>query len=229
MASWRAQKIIFSKLINRKWLSIKQAGEYSLVYSRRCCARNWLGFWLEFKMAPLMNTLITSFWIPVRKPSNFCGNTCAEYTNEVFACLFMDNHFSINQFWKLFFWHRPWSQYLSREIVRRGLLHNAARYSGPQSSFGNPAPSLSDREVNFLNQKCPGIDRHWSHKIMWSLVIRRIFLLLKQHGVARNSRWSTVPAMFSRRLDCRRQYKAPGMARFGAGKTWQAQYSAKFL
>lgn len=74
-----------------------------------------------------------------------------EHKNEVFACLFMDNHLRLICFEKLFYGTINETSVYPREILRRGLCHNAAKIIlAHNHPSGNPMPSLADKEITAL-------------------------------------------------------------------------------
>jgi DNA repair protein RadC len=86
-----------------------------------------------------------------RITQQFIAQYLREYTNEVFACLFMDNHFRLIKFEELFFGTINEANVYPREIVRRGLAHNAAKIIlAHNHPSGNPKPSTADKEVTTL-------------------------------------------------------------------------------
>lgn len=94
-----------------------------------------------------INTILNSS----RKTQQFLAQHLREYSNEVFACLFMDNHLRLIKFEELFFGTINETNIYPREIVRRGLLHNAAKIIlAHNHPSGNPAPSTADKEVTLL-------------------------------------------------------------------------------
>lgn len=81
----------------------------------------------------------------------FLSGQLREHPNEVFACVFMDNHFRLLSFEKLFQGTIHSASIYPREIVRRGLLHNAAKIIlAHNHPSGNPNPSAADKEVTVL-------------------------------------------------------------------------------
>lgn len=86
-----------------------------------------------------------------RITQQFVAQYLREYTNEVFACLFMDNHFRLIKFEELFFGTINEANIYPREIVKRGLAHNAAKIIlAHNHPSGNPIPSTADKEVTQL-------------------------------------------------------------------------------
>lgn len=86
-----------------------------------------------------------------RKTQEFLAQHLREYANEVFACLFMDNHLRLIKFEELFFGTINETNIYTRELVRRGLSHNAAKIIlAHNHPSGNPNPSTADKEVTLL-------------------------------------------------------------------------------
>ena len=95
---------------------------------------------------PLGETLNSS-----RATQQFLADRLRDHTNEVFACLFMDNHFRLLGFEELFQGTIHSAAIYPREIVRRGLTHNAAKIIlAHNHPSGRPAPSQADKEVTEL-------------------------------------------------------------------------------
>lgn len=79
---------------------------------------------------------------------NFLSDRLREHKNEVFACLFMDHHCRIISFEELFQGTINRAMIYPREIVRRGLFHNAAKIILAHNHPSNVAtPSEADKEV----------------------------------------------------------------------------------
>jgi DNA repair protein RadC len=75
-------------------------------------------------------------------------------TQEVFACLFMNAHHTVLAFEELFYGTIDESSVYPREVVKRGLAHNAAKVIlAHNHPSGNPAPSQADRDVTKLLQQ----------------------------------------------------------------------------
>lgn len=78
----------------------------------------------------------------------FLADRMQRYPNEVFACLFLDNHLRLICFEELFHGTINEANVYPREIVRRGLIHNAAKMIiAHNHPSGRPQPSQADREV----------------------------------------------------------------------------------
>ena len=68
--------------------------------------------------------------------------------NEVFACIFMDNHFRLICFEELFQGTIHSAPIYPREIVKRGLFHNAAKLIlAHNHPSGMASPSAEDSDV----------------------------------------------------------------------------------
>lgn len=81
----------------------------------------------------------------------FIANRLRDYPNEVFACLFMDNHFRLISFDEIFHGTINEANVYPREIVRRGLSHNAAKIIlAHNHPSGKALPSLADKELTIL-------------------------------------------------------------------------------
>ncbi|HEX4044084.1 MAG TPA: DNA repair protein RadC [Gammaproteobacteria bacterium] len=81
----------------------------------------------------------------------FLSDQLRDHTNEVFACIFMDTHFRLICFEELFHGTVNEANIYPREIVRRSLLHNAAKVIlAHNHPSGCPQPSKADRESTQL-------------------------------------------------------------------------------
>ena len=77
-----------------------------------------------------------------------------DQSNEVFACLFLDNHFRLIQYEELFHGSLTEAVVYPREIARRGLLHQAAKVIlAHNHPSGRALPSAADKEVTELIQQ----------------------------------------------------------------------------
>jgi DNA repair protein RadC len=86
-----------------------------------------------------------------RATQQFLADRMRENNNEVFACLFMDNHFRMICFEELFHGTINEANIYPREIVRRGLAHNAAKIIlAHNHPSGKANPSAADQEVTQL-------------------------------------------------------------------------------
>lgn len=86
-----------------------------------------------------------------RTTQKFLSDKLRHYVNEVFACLFMDNHFRLLSYEELFHGTINEANIYPRELVRRGLTHNAAKIIlAHNHPSGRPAPSVADKEVTLL-------------------------------------------------------------------------------
>jgi len=83
-----------------------------------------------------------------RKTQMFLASRLQDYPSEVFACLFLDSRFRLIQFEELFQGTIHSASIYPREIVRRGIAHNAAKIIlAHNHPSGNPTPSEADREI----------------------------------------------------------------------------------
>jgi len=81
----------------------------------------------------------------------FLAHRLRDCPNEVFACLFMDTHFRLIRFEEMFQGTINSANIYPREIVRRGLLYNAAKVIlAHNHPSGKAIPSLADKEVTIL-------------------------------------------------------------------------------
>jgi len=81
----------------------------------------------------------------------FLAGHLRHQTNEVFACIFMDTHFRLLSFEKLFEGTIHSAHIYPREIVKRGLMHNAAKIIlAHNHPSGLPTPSQADKEATEL-------------------------------------------------------------------------------
>lgn len=84
----------------------------------------------------------------------FLARQLQDHANEVFACLFMDNHFRLIAFAELFHGTINEANIYPREIVRMGLSHNAAKMIlAHNHPSGRAIPSEADKEVTQLIKK----------------------------------------------------------------------------
>ncbi len=80
--------------------------------------------------------------------SRFLANQLKNYSHEVFACLFLDNHNRLICFEELFQGTLNEASIYPREVVKRALSHNAAKVIlAHNHPSGNPTPSQADKEV----------------------------------------------------------------------------------
>lgn len=88
------------------------------------------------------------------KTQKFLAQQLGKHHNEVFACLFMDNHFRLIHFEELFYGTIHSANIYPREIVRRALMLNAAKIIlAHNHPSGIPTPSTADKEVTQLIQQ----------------------------------------------------------------------------
>jgi len=84
----------------------------------------------------------------------FLAYRLRENMNEVFACLFLDNHLRLICFEEIFHGTINEANIYPREIVRRGLRHNAAKIIlAHNHPSGWPLPSAADKTVTDLIKK----------------------------------------------------------------------------
>lgn len=112
-----------------KYASLKAAIELG----RRCFSEN----------VPIGSKLNSS-----RLTQQFLAEKMRNHTNEVFGCLFLTSNFRLISFEELFHGTINEASIYPREIVKRGLAHNAAKvilvHNHPS---GQASPSLADKEV----------------------------------------------------------------------------------
>jgi DNA repair protein RadC len=78
----------------------------------------------------------------------FLAHQLKNYSHEVFACLFLDNHNRLICFEELFRGTLTEAMVYPREVVKRGLLHNAAKIIFAHNHpSGDPTPSQADQEI----------------------------------------------------------------------------------
>jgi DNA repair protein RadC len=88
----------------------------------------------------------------------FLSGQLRHHSNEVFACLFMDNHFRLLSFEEMFQGTVNETNVYPREIVRRALMHNAAKIIlAHNHPSGRAEPSEADKEVTRLIQQALGL------------------------------------------------------------------------
>lgn len=76
------------------------------------------------------------------------------YSYEVFACLFLDNRHRLIAFEELFKGTLTETSVYPREVIKRGLAHNAAKIIlAHNHPSGDPTPSPADHEVTHLLKK----------------------------------------------------------------------------
>lgn len=91
---------------------------------------------------PLTNSKLTR---------QFLANRLRHHQNEVFACLFLDNHLRLIHFEELFHGSINQASIYPREIVRQGLAHNAAKLIlAHNHPSGEPTPSQADKDATRL-------------------------------------------------------------------------------
>lgn len=94
---------------------------------------------------PLNNSLLTK---------RFVVNRLRDYQNEVFACLFLDIQNRMICFDELFYGTINEANIYPREVVKRGLKHNAAKIIFAHNHpSGMATPSQADQDVTQLLKK----------------------------------------------------------------------------
>jgi DNA repair protein RadC len=89
-----------------------------------------------------------------RLTKRFLVNRLQNYPHEVFACLFLDNRNRIICFEELFHGTLSEAVVYPREVVKRGLRHNAAKIIlAHNHPSGNSSPSEADQEITVLLKK----------------------------------------------------------------------------
>ncbi len=84
----------------------------------------------------------------------FLAHRLKDYPHEVFACLFLDNLNRMICYEELFHGTINESNVYPRELVKRGLKHNAAKVIlAHNHPSGSPTPSEADHEITHLLQK----------------------------------------------------------------------------
>lgn len=83
-----------------------------------------------------------------RLTRRFLANQLKNHPQEVFACLFLDNHNRLIRFEELFYGTLNEASVYPREVVKRALAHNAAKVIFAHNHpSGNTAPSQADQEI----------------------------------------------------------------------------------
>jgi DNA repair protein RadC len=83
-----------------------------------------------------------------RKTLAFLATHMQHHINEVFACIYLDTHLRLISFEELFHGTVNSANIYPREIVRRGLYHNAAKVIlAHNHPSGHSQPSQADEEV----------------------------------------------------------------------------------
>jgi DNA repair protein RadC len=84
----------------------------------------------------------------------FLSHRLKDYPHEVFACLFLNSHHRLLGFEELFHGTINESNVYPREVVKRGLAHNAAKIIlAHNHPSGNPTLSQADCDVTLLLQQ----------------------------------------------------------------------------
>lgn len=88
----------------------------------------------------------------------FLSSRLRDYPHEVFACLFLDAHHRVLGFEELFHGTIHETSVYPREVVKRGLAHNAAKIIlAHNHPSGNPTPSDADKEITQLLKSALGL------------------------------------------------------------------------
>jgi DNA repair protein RadC len=84
----------------------------------------------------------------------FLSHRLKDYPHEVFACLFLSSHHRLLGFEELFHGTINESNVYPREVVKRGLAHNAAKIILAHNHLsGNTTPSQADCDITLLLKK----------------------------------------------------------------------------
>jgi DNA repair protein RadC len=98
------------------------------------------------EMIPIGETLNSS-----QNAKGFLARRLGDYQHEVFACLFLDTHHRLICFEELFHGTINESNVYPREVIKRGLAHNAAKVIFAHNHpSGNPTPSQADWDITHL-------------------------------------------------------------------------------
>lgn len=93
-----------------------------------------------------------------RLTQQFLASRLRDQANEVFACLFLDQHLRLLAYETLFHGTIHEANIYPREIVRRALWHNAAKMIlAHNHPSGNPNPSQADKAVTAQIQQALGL------------------------------------------------------------------------
>jgi len=85
------------------------------------------------------------------KSLQFLTDSLREHVNEVFACVFLDNHYRLLSYEELFKGTIHTTHIYPREIIKRGLAHNAAKIIlAHNHPSGRALPSEADKEATRL-------------------------------------------------------------------------------
>lgn len=80
----------------------------------------------------------------------FLANRLKDYPHEVFACLFLNSHHRLLCFEELFHGTINETSVYPREVVKRALIHNAAKVIFAHNHpSGNPTPSQADYDMTY--------------------------------------------------------------------------------
>jgi len=84
----------------------------------------------------------------IQATQRFLAKRLREHTREVFSCIFLNNQQNIIAFEELFMGSIAETNVHPREIVKRGLAHNAAKVIlAHNHPSGDPTPSQADQEL----------------------------------------------------------------------------------
>jgi DNA repair protein RadC len=98
------------------------------------------------EMIPIGETLNSS-----QNAKGFLARRLGDYQHEVFACLILDTHHRLICFEELFHGTINESNVYPREVIKRGLAHNAAKVIFAHNHpSGNPTPSQADWDITHL-------------------------------------------------------------------------------
>lgn len=90
----------------------------------------------------------------IQASQRFLAARLSEQTREIFACLFLNMKNQVLAFEELFLGTLTEANVYPREIVKRGLAHNAAKVIlSHNHPSGNPTPSQADRETTRVLQQ----------------------------------------------------------------------------
>ncbi len=93
-----------------------------------------------------------------QKSQRYIAAELREHSNEVFACAFLDSQFRLISFEKLFEGTVHFTHVYPREIVKRGLAHNAAKIIlAHNHPSGRASPSHADKETTRTIKEAVGL------------------------------------------------------------------------
>lgn len=89
---------------------------------------------------------------------NFLIAELSEQTREIFACIFLNNQNQVLAFDQMFLGTVTEAAVYPREIVRKGLAHNAVKVIlSHNHPSGNPNPSQADKQTTIIIQQALGL------------------------------------------------------------------------